>query len=63
MFDLRRCHQNPADKERNRAVDRADENSGMSHGADRTLMTGQLGVVSVYVDGLDDAGESDQQDT
>jgi hypothetical protein len=35
----------------------------MGHGADRTLMAGQLGVVSVYVDRLDYAGESDQQDT
>jgi hypothetical protein len=34
----------------------------MGHGADRTLMAGKLGIVSVNVDGLDDAGESDQQD-
>ena len=63
MFDLRRRHQNPADKERNRAVYRADENSGMGHGTDRTFVARQFGVVSVYVDRLDDAGESDQQDT
>jgi len=63
VFDLRRYRQNPADKERNWAVDPADENSRMGHGADRTFVAWQLGVVSVYVDRLDDAGESDQQDT
>jgi hypothetical protein len=35
----------------------------MSHGADRTLMAGKLGIVGVYVDRLDDAGEDDQEDT
>ena len=63
VFHLRRYREGPANKQRNRAVDRADENPGMGHRADRTLMARQLGVVSVYVDRLDDAGESDQQDT
>src|SRR5580692_5344251 len=61
--DLWQFRRNSTDKERNRTVDRADENSGMGHGADRTLMARQLGVVSVYVDRLDEAGEGDQQDT
>jgi hypothetical protein len=62
MVDLRQYDQNSADKKRNRAIDNADQNSGMSYGADRTLMTGQFGVVRVYVDSLDDASESDQED-
>src|SRR5271157_5433958 len=57
-----RYGQNGAYKERDRTIHRAAENPGMSHGADRTLMVGKLGIVSVNVDGLDDAGESDQQD-
>jgi hypothetical protein len=60
VFDLRRRHQNPADKERNRAVYRADENSGMGHGTDRALVAWQLGVVGVYVDCLNDAGKGDE---
>ena len=33
----------------------------MSHGTNRTLMARKLGIVSVNVDGLDDAGECDQE--
>jgi hypothetical protein len=35
----------------------------MSHGANRTLVGGKLGIVSVYVDCLDNASEGDEQDT
>jgi len=42
---FRRYRQNRADKERNWPIDRTAENSGMSHGADRTLMAGQLGII------------------
>ena len=35
----------------------------MGHGADRTLMAGKLGIISVDVDGLDNAGEGHEQDT
>jgi hypothetical protein len=31
VIDLRQYGESPADKKRNRAVDRADENSGMGH--------------------------------
>ena len=34
----------------------------MGHGADRTLMAGNLGIVGVYVDCLDDAGEGNEED-
>jgi len=61
--DFWRYHQNGADKERDWPVHRTTENSGMRHGADRTLMAGKLGIISVYVDCLDDAGEGDQEDT
>jgi hypothetical protein len=52
-----------ANKEGDRAINRCTENSGMGHGAYRALVTGKPGVVSVYVDGLDDADEGDQEDT
>jgi hypothetical protein len=61
--DVWRYHQNSANKERSWPVDRTTENSGMGHGADRTLMAGKLGTVSVYVDGLDNADECHQEDT
>jgi hypothetical protein len=35
----------------------------MGHGADRTLIAGKFGIVSVNVDSLDDADECDEQDT
>jgi len=52
--------QNGADKKRDWPVDCAIENSGMSHGADRTLVPGKLRVVSMNVNRLDDAGKCDQ---
>jgi hypothetical protein len=61
--DLWRYRQNGTDKERGWPVHRRTENSGMGHGAERTLMAGKLGIIRVYVDGLDDAGEGDQKDT
>jgi hypothetical protein len=57
-----RHRENSAHKKRDWPEHCATKNSGMGHGADRTLMAGKLGIVSVNVDGLDDAGESDQQD-
>jgi hypothetical protein len=35
----------------------------MGYGTDRTLMAGKLGIVCVDVNGLNNAGEGDQQDT
>lgn len=58
-----RYDRNGADKEWDWLVDRAVENSGMRHRADRTLMAGKLGIFGVYVDRLDDASEGDQKDT
>jgi hypothetical protein len=58
-----RCSYNRTDKERGGPVHRGAENSGMGHGADRTLMAGKLGIISVDVDGLDNAGEGHEQDT
>ena len=55
--------QNGAHKKWNRPVHRATENPGMGYGADRTLMARKLGIVSVNVDRLDNASESDQEDT
>jgi len=55
--------QNGAHKKWNRPVHCATENPGMGYGADRTLMARKLGIVSVYVDGLDDAGERHEEDT
>jgi hypothetical protein len=60
---VRRHDQNGADEERDWPVDRTTENSGMRHGADGTLVARKLGIVRVYMDCLDDAGERDQQDT
>ncbi len=59
---LWRHRQNSAHKERDRPVHCATKHAGMGDGADRTLMAGKLGIVSVNVDSLDDAGERDQQD-
>jgi hypothetical protein len=58
----RRC-QNGADKDCGWPVYRSTQNSGMGHGADRTLVTGKLGIVSVNVNRLDDADEGDEQNT
>lgn len=63
VIGLLQYHQNSAGKQRSWTVDCADENSGMGYRADRTLVARQLGVVSVYVDRLNDAREGDQQDT
>jgi hypothetical protein len=54
---------NRAREERDWPVHRTAENSGVRHRADRTLMAGKLGILGVYMDRLDDAGEGDQQDT
>jgi hypothetical protein len=58
-----RYRQNCADKDWGWPVCRTAEHSGMRHRADRTLMAWQLGIVSVYVDCLDDADERYQENT
>jgi len=56
-------HQSCADKERDGSIHRTTQNSSVGHGADRTLVAGKLGIISVNVDGLDDAYKGDQKDT
>ena len=63
MGDFRRYYENSADKDRDGPVNGTAEHSGMGHGADRTLMAGKLGIVTVYVDCLDNANECDKKDT
>jgi hypothetical protein len=54
--------QSPADKERDKLTCRTVDNTSMGYRTDRTLMAGKLGIVCVYVDSLNHAGEGDQQD-
>jgi hypothetical protein len=55
-------YKNPTDKQWDWPKGRTTEHSGMGHGADRTLMAGNPGIVSVNVDCLDDADEADEKD-
>jgi hypothetical protein len=63
VCDFWRYYENSADKDRDGAVNGTAKNSGMGHGANRALMAGKLGVVTVNVDCLDDADECDKKDT
>ena len=60
---FRGCRQNGANKDRHWPVDCTTQNAGMGDRADRTLMAGNLGIVSVDVDGLNHADKGDQDDT
>jgi hypothetical protein len=55
-----RNHQNDSDEDRNRPVYAMVEYARMCHCAHRTVVTGELGIVGMYVSRLDNAGEGDQ---
>jgi len=58
-----RNRQDTANYERDWPVYRIADNPGMCHRADGTVMARQLGILRVYVNGLDEAGESRQKHT
>jgi hypothetical protein len=60
---FRHDHERGAHKERDGPINRTTENSGVGYGADRALVAGELGIVSVNVDSLDNADEGNEQDT
>ena len=57
----RRSDENDSDKDGSRTVYAAAEYARMCHRAHRTVVTGELGIVGMYVSRLDKAGEGNQQ--
>jgi len=57
----RRSNENDSDEDRSRTVYATAEHARMRHRAHRTVMTGELGILRMYVDSLHNAGEGNQQ--
>jgi hypothetical protein len=61
--NVRGNYESGSDKKWDRPVNRAGQDSGVRHRANRALVAGNLGVFSVYVGRLNKADEADQKNT
>jgi hypothetical protein len=54
-----RSYKSSSNQQRDRPVNRTGQGPGMCHRANRTLVAGNLGILGVYVGGLNKADEGD----